>query len=68
MASKVYFLTLGGDYRRQEGLPCGNGRHEGTGILLQIRRDHLENSRSHSSSCKLLVIAKIYDFEKLSKF
>ena len=29
-----FVLTLGGDYRRQEGLPRRDGRHEGTGILV----------------------------------
>ncbi len=40
----------GGDHRRQEGLPRRDGRHEGARLLLQVRRDHLENHRRYPAS------------------
>ena len=49
-ATMFLFLTLGGDYRRQERLPRRDGRHEGVGILRQTRRDCVEDHRIYTPS------------------
>ena len=47
---QCFILTLGGYYRRQEGLPRRDGRHEGAGILVQTRRDCVQDHRLHTPS------------------
>ena len=48
------FVTLGGDYRRQEGLPRRHGRHESVGLHLETRRDCVEDYRVYSPSGECL--------------